>query len=69
MDRLQPYLENMETKSESVTMSAAEPDPARPYNDLPPLPPSAELETRAVLKKCVAARTALGRNALSRKIW
>ncbi len=35
------------------------PDPARPYNDLPLLPPNTELETRAVLKKCVAARTAL----------
>ncbi len=35
------------------------PDPARPYNDLPLLPPSAELETRAVLKKCISARTAL----------
>jgi Fic family protein len=35
------------------------PDPARPYNDLPLLPPSTELETRAVLKKCVPARTAL----------
>ena len=35
------------------------PDPIRPYNDLPLLPPSAEIETRAVLKKCVAARTAL----------
>lgn len=35
------------------------PNPARPYNDLPILPPSAEIETRAVLKKCVSARTAL----------
>jgi Fic family protein len=35
------------------------PDPKRPYNDLPPLPPGAELETRAVLKKCITARTAL----------
>jgi len=35
------------------------PDPARPYNELPLLPPNAEIETRAVLKKCVAARTAL----------
>jgi Fic family protein len=34
-------------------------DAARPYNDLPPLPPSAEIETRAVLKRCVTARTAL----------
>ena len=35
------------------------PDPGRPYNDLPLLPPNAEIETRAVLKKCVTARTAL----------
>ena len=37
----------------------ATPDPSRPYNDLPLLPPAAEIETRAVLKKCVSARTAL----------
>jgi Fic family protein len=35
------------------------PDPARPYNDLPLLPPGGEIETRTVLKKCVTARTAL----------
>jgi len=34
-------------------------DPKHPYNELPRLPPNAELETRAVLKKCVGARTAL----------
>ena len=34
-------------------------DPARPYNELPPLPPLADLETKAVLKRCVAARTEL----------
>jgi len=34
-------------------------DPAQPYNALPPLPPRTELETRAVLKKCVAANRAL----------
>src|SRR5262245_59929675 len=34
-------------------------DPKRPHNDLPPLPPQTDLETRPVLKKCVAARTAL----------
>ena len=34
-------------------------DPKRPYNELPPLPPQADKETRAVLKKCVTARTAL----------
>ena len=31
-----------------------------PYNDLQMLPPAAELETRAVLKQCILARTALG---------
>jgi len=31
----------------------------RPYNQLPLLPPGIELETRAVLKKCISARAAL----------
>ena len=34
-------------------------DPAKPYNDLPPLPPNQELETRAILKLCTEARVAL----------
>lgn len=34
-------------------------DPGRPYNDLPPLPPGTEVETRAVLKACVRPRAAL----------
>lgn len=33
--------------------------PDHPYNDLPPLPPAAEVETRPVLKQCIAARAAL----------
>jgi len=33
--------------------------PDRPYNTLPPLPPAIDLETKSVLKKCVAARAAL----------
>lgn len=33
--------------------------PDRPYNDLPQLPPSADIETRAVLKACIGARAAL----------
>ena len=33
--------------------------PDQPYNDLPPLPPAAEVETRPVLKQCIAARAAL----------
>lgn len=34
-------------------------DPARPYNDLPLLPPRQELESRAILKLCTEARVAL----------
>jgi Fic family protein len=33
--------------------------PHRPYNDLPRLPPTVELETKTVLKQCVTARAAL----------
>lgn len=33
--------------------------PDLPYNDLPRLPPPADLETRSVLKQCVLARAAL----------
>jgi len=33
--------------------------PDRPYNDLPPLPPAVEIETRPVLKQVVLARAAL----------
>jgi Fic family protein len=33
--------------------------PDRPYNQLPLLPPRADLETRAVLKACIEARAAL----------
>ena len=34
-------------------------DPTRPYNELPQLPPVLDLETKSVLKRCVAARTAV----------
>ena len=34
-------------------------NPEKPYNDLPLLPPEIELETKAVLKRCIEARTAL----------
>jgi cell filamentation protein, protein adenylyltransferase len=33
--------------------------PTEPYDSLPPLPPSIDLETKAVLKHCVTARAAL----------
>ena len=34
-------------------------DPGHPYNDLPLLPPAADVETRVILKKWGLARTAL----------
>lgn len=34
-------------------------NPKEPYNGLPSLPPSAELETKAILKRCITARAAL----------
>lgn len=34
-------------------------DPKQPFNNLPLLPPACELETKRVLKKCVAANRAL----------
>ena len=34
-------------------------DPDRPYNELPLLPPPFDVESKAVLKKCVGARAAL----------
>lgn len=42
-----------------MNLSKAMLNPQRPYNDLPALPPQADVETRAILKKCVTARTAL----------
>lgn len=33
--------------------------PEHPYNDLPALPPTTDLETKAVLKACISARAAL----------
>jgi len=34
-------------------------DPKRPYNDLPPLPPRADVESRQLLKACIEARASL----------
>ncbi len=40
-------------------MTEIEWEPDRPFNDLPPLPPAVDLESKAVLKRCVTARAAL----------
>ena len=50
------YPVDMSKKREISTMSF---DPSVPYNDLPPLPPGPEIETGAILKKCISARVAL----------
>jgi Fic family protein len=34
-------------------------DSKKPYNDLPPLPPETDVETKAVLKKCISANRAV----------
>jgi Fic family protein len=46
-------------RSESQITSTARFDPAKPYNQLPPLPPRRDLESRAVLKACIEARAAV----------
>lgn len=33
--------------------------PTQPYNGLPPLPPAKDIETKAILKRCITARAAL----------
>jgi Fic family protein len=40
-------------------------DPSRAYNELPPLPPKADVETRPILKKWGLARTALAEMRLA----
>ncbi|MEN6610620.1 MAG: Fic/DOC family N-terminal domain-containing protein, partial [Methanoregulaceae archaeon] len=34
-------------------------DRTRPYNDLPPLPPGIDLESKTILKKCIGAHRSL----------
>jgi Fic family protein len=42
-----------------MTEALAAWQPDRPYNQLPPLPPGYELESKAVLRACITARAAL----------
>ncbi len=44
-------------------------DPVRPYNTLPLLPPRADLESRAVLKSCIAARAALAETRMAGELF
>jgi len=41
-------------------------NPAQAYNELPLLPPKADLETRAILKACIKARVALSELKIAR---
>jgi Fic family protein len=42
--------------------------PDRPYNELPPLPPGEDVETKAVLKACIAARAVLAELQVSGRL-
>lgn len=56
------YDENVSIKMSYENMTNAEQvawRPDKPHNQLPPLPPPQELESRAVLKACITARAAL----------
>ena len=43
-------------------------DPGRPFNGLPILPPASETKTKALLRSCIAARTALAELRVSGKL-
>lgn len=50
----------MSTESKNIDIGPRDGwNPRRPYNELPGLPGAGELETRLVLKECIAARSAL----------
>ena len=49
----------MSQKSEKQNESVAKWQPERPFNELPILPPRCDLETKAILKRCIPARAAL----------
>jgi Fic family protein len=43
-------------------------EPCRPYNELPALPPATDVETKAILKRCIRARTALAELRLAAQL-
>lgn len=45
--------------NQQVSPTRRSPDPDKPFNELPELPPRAELETTVVLRACIRARAAL----------
>src|SRR5687767_8832347 len=49
----------MRSKNKAAKTKTRKFDARRPYNDLPKLPPAAEIETKPILKACIGARAAL----------
>ena len=43
-------------------------NPARPFNDLPDLPPASDTETKTILRSCIAARAALAELRVSGRL-
>lgn len=54
-----PYPHDVSQKARNSTISPDKWRPDSPYNQLPVLPPKADLETTAVLKQCISARATL----------
>jgi len=61
MSMASTYVGFMFKKAENIDMTDFPPlwRADKPWNQLPPLPPAADLETKAVLKQCITARSAL----------
>jgi len=53
------YYANVSIKRQKINTSAINWTPDRPYRDLPLLPPAVDIETKAILKRCITARAAL----------
>ncbi len=56
IDMSKAHVDGIDIPGERIDMNF---DPGRPFNDLPNLPPAVETETHAILRSCIAARTAL----------
>lgn len=56
---LSTYPEHMSTDTVKVDVAGELWRPDRPYNELPTLPPGADIETKAVLRQCIGARAAV----------
>ena len=65
MSSVATYSDDMSSAPQCETFRPMPFQPDRPYNDLPPLPPSVDVETRQVLKACVEARAALAEARMS----